>query len=77
MLERPPIPLLDWFSWCSCDNPTYSEQFRDVCIGNTAVYRVSFVGSVRYPQRLPLFRDPAGCLHLEVSTPAKRFCFGA
>ncbi|CAM9570030.1 unnamed protein product [Scytosiphon promiscuus] len=26
-----------------CDNPNYSEEFRDVCIGNTAVYRVSFV----------------------------------
>eukprot|EP00903_Cladosiphon_okamuranus_P022771 g20963.t1 len=29
-----------------CNNPAYSEEFRDVCIGNTAVYRVSFVDSV-------------------------------
>lgn len=26
-----------------CDDPTYSEEFKDTCIRNTAVYRVSFV----------------------------------
>ncbi|CAN0319945.1 unnamed protein product [Pylaiella littoralis] len=29
-----------------CDNPSYSGNFEDVCIGNTAVYRVSFTGTV-------------------------------
>lgn len=33
----------------SCDNPDYSEEFRDACVANTAVYRVSFVGAVRQP----------------------------
>ncbi|CBJ27137.1 conserved unknown protein [Ectocarpus siliculosus] len=40
--------LFDGFDWWNdgCDDEAYSEEFTDVCIGNTAVYRVSFVDAV-------------------------------